>query len=162
MRTIPDIDALILLATALASKRRPAALAEIVSAADVLKGTIPYEVKLGEAFYRLSADGLIRQVAGGFTLSPEAEKLMGGGRRKIETTERLLLIKENLAAYEPQGEHEPIFLPLEQIGAAIAAHRTEKKSMGRNLLMPKATDPVRFYKRDGQWRRAAPSRGRKA
>jgi hypothetical protein len=41
---------LVLLATALAAKRRPAELLEIMAAIDLIQGNIPNETKLSEAF----------------------------------------------------------------------------------------------------------------
>ena len=57
MRLLPDVDVVILLATALSAKRRPATLAEIVAAADLIQGAIPYVEKLGDAIRWLSARG---------------------------------------------------------------------------------------------------------
>ena len=102
MYPVHDVDALLLLAMALASKRRPAGLAEIIAAADLVQGSIPSESKLGEAFHRLSMHGLIREAEGCFTLTPDAQKIMTGQPRKADAQERILGIKGTLSAYNPQ------------------------------------------------------------
>ena len=121
----------------LAAKRRPAELVEIIAAADLTQGAIPSESKLVESFYRLSAYGLIREMEGGYTLTPDAQQMMAGQRKKADTEERIFGIKENLADYNLKGEHTPILLTEEQLGAAVLAHRASKKSASRNLLVPK-------------------------
>lgn len=155
MHPIHDVDVLLLLATALASKRRPAELAEIMAAADLLHGSIPLDVDMAAAFLRLSTQGLIGEAAGGFTLTPEARELMAGVRykKKAETPERLLAIRQELAGYTPQAEGLAIRLPTEQVSAAILAHRTFLKGPGRNMLVPKPKPAVDKAGRPGQWRR---------
>jgi hypothetical protein len=155
MHPVHDVDALLLLATALASKRRPAQLAEIMAAADLLQGSIPLDVDMAAAFLRLSTHGLIGEAAGGFTLTPQALELMAGVRykKKAETPERLLAVRQELAGYTPKGEGVAIRLPTELVSAAILAHRTFLKSPGRNMLVPKPKAAVDRPKPPGQWRR---------
>lgn len=160
MRLLPDVDVVILMATALSSKRRPATLAEIVAAADLIQGFIPYPEKLGEAIRRLSALGLIGAAADGFALTSPAQKIMAELPKKADTEERLAAVRGSLAAYAPMGEHSPIVLTGEQLGAAILAHQTAKGSSGQNMLMPKPK-PDRHFKVEGRWRRASATRGRK-
>jgi len=66
MQTIHDVDALLLMATLLASKRRPADLVEIMAAADLVQGSVPAVNKLVESFARLGTAGLLVEVEGGF------------------------------------------------------------------------------------------------
>ena len=161
MRPIHDIDAVILMATALASKRRPAELVEIVAAADLLQGAIPFVDKLGESIQRLSAVGLIGAVEGGFTLTPPAQAIMAEQPRKADTEELIVAIRGSLAAYAPQGEFPAILLTREQLRTAILEHKASRRTSSKNLLMPKPkTD--RFFKVEGRWRRASATRGRKA
>jgi len=167
MHPVHDVDALLLLALALSSKRRPAELAEIMAAADLIQGAIPSETKLGEAFHRLSTHGLIGEVDGRFTLTPDAQKIMVGQPRKAETAERIFNVREKLSAYEPAGKHAPIVLTEEQLAQAILAHRNAGQDAGKNMLVPKpkpktADDDKRPDKRPGQWRRPFASRKRKA
>jgi hypothetical protein len=161
MRLLPDIDVVVLMATALSAKRRPAALAEIVAATDLLQGFIPYPGKLGDAIRRLSAAGLISAVADGFALTPSAEKIMATLPRKADTEERLAALRGSLEADAPKGQCAPVALTAEQLGAAILAHQTAKRTSGKNLLMPKPK-PDRHFKAEGRWRRVSATRGRKA
>ncbi|GEM_PF-6907403 len=64
-RTHHDLDAGILMAATLSSKRRPADLVEIVAAAELILGFVPFAEKLGAAIERLSARGLIGMSEGG-------------------------------------------------------------------------------------------------
>lgn len=160
MRLLPDIDAAILLAAALSAKRRPAMLAEIVAAADLLQGFIPYPDKLGEALRRLSTAGLIGAVADGYALTATAEAIIAALPKKAETAERLAALRISLAAHTPKGEASTIMLDDEQLAAAVKAHEASKKSSGKNLLMPKPK-PDRHFKVEGRWRRAPGTRDRK-
>jgi len=155
MHPIHDVDVLLLMATALASKRRPAELVEIMAAADLLHGSIPLDVDLAAAFLRLSTHGLISEEAGRFTLTPDALEFMAGVRhkRKAEPAERLLAVKQQLADYTPKAEGTAIRLATEQIGAAILAHRVFLKGPGRNMLVPRPKAAVDKAKRPGQWRK---------
>jgi hypothetical protein len=154
MHPIHDVDVLLLLATALASKRRPAELAEIMAATDLLHGSIPLDVDLAAGFHRLSTHDLIAGEAGGLRLTPAALKIMDKlPRKKAETEDRLLALREQLAGYTPGGETAAIPLTTEQFTAAILAHRTFLKIPGRNMLVPKPKPAVERSKRPGQWRK---------
>lgn len=157
MRTIHDVDVIVLMATTLSSKRRPAELVEIVAAADMIQGLVPFADKLGGAIERLSAAGLIRAEEGGFTLTPAAQEIMAKQPRKAATEDLLIALKGNLADYNPKQECPPVLLTAEELGAAIRAHKATRKTPGRNLLMPKPK-PDRHFKVDGRWRRASPNR----
>lgn len=161
MRPTADVDVLVLMAAALAAKRRPAELVEIVAAADLLQGSIPFVEKLGEAIEQLSALGLIVAAEGGFTLTPPAEELLKGQPRKAETEERIAVVRDKLVRYVPKGEHAAILLPRELLVAAIQAHKASRRAPGKNLAMPKPKVD-RHFKIEGQWRRASATRGRKA
>jgi len=161
MRLLPDVDAVILLATGLASKRRPATLTAIVAAVDLVQGFVPYPARLGEAVQRLSAAGLICTVEDGFALTPPAEKIIAALPKKAEAEERLAAVRSSLAAHCPKGERTAIVLSGEQLGAAILAHKTAMRSAGKNLLMPKPK-PDRHFKVEGRWRRASGTRARKS
>jgi hypothetical protein len=149
------------MATALAAKRRPAALAEIVAAADLLQGFVPFPGKLGDAIRRLSAAGLISTVEDGFVLTPPAEKITATLPRKPDAEERLAALRASLDTYAPKGQCTPVVLSAEQLGAAILAHQTAKRSSGKNLLMPKPK-PDRHFKVEGRWRRVSATRERKS
>ncbi|MCX7164331.1 MAG: hypothetical protein WCI19_04935 [Betaproteobacteria bacterium] len=156
MHLIRDVDALLLLAMALASKRRPAQLAEVMAAADLIHGSIPLDVDLAEAFLRLSSHGLISNDDGGFRLTPDALEIMAGlPRKKSEAAERLSAVKEKLAGHAPKGAAATITLSTEQLTAAILAHRSFLKGPGRNMLVPKPKTAVAGKPRPGQWRKPA-------
>jgi len=160
MYPVHDVDALLLLAMSLASKRRPAELSEILAAAELSQGAISTEAKLGESFQRLSECGLIVEVDGRYTLTPDAEKILTGQRRKAGSLERIFSIKENLAEYTPEGEHEPILLSDERLSAALREHRDHAKDPGKSLLMPKPKVEEPDRKRAG-YNNFAASRKRK-
>ena len=65
MHPISDTDALFLLATTLASKRRPAELVEVIAAFDLLQEPVPSSGRLIDSIQRLSAHGLRCEVDGG-------------------------------------------------------------------------------------------------
>lgn len=161
MYPIHDTEVLLLLAMALSSKRRPAELVEIMAAIDLTHGSIPAELKLIEAFHRLSTHGLIGEEAGRFTLTPDGQKIMADQpRKKVDAEERVFGIKENLAMYNSNGEHAPILITAEQLGVAIRAHRTSAKGSGRNLLVPKPKAAEGSGPRGGPWRKPAAGRRR--
>ncbi|MCK9282766.1 MAG: hypothetical protein M0P39_00605 [Rhodocyclaceae bacterium] len=160
MHPVNDIEAVLLLATALASKRRPAELAEIIAAADLIQGFIPYESKLSDAFYRLAAHGLVCEKGSGFALTPAAQKIVSSLPAKAEIDQRLAAVKEELFAYVSKGDSAPIVLTSAQFKAALTAHRAAQTGTGRSMLMPKPKMD-RHFKVDGKWRRASAARGRK-
>lgn len=155
-----DIAALILLATALASKRRPADLTEIVAAADLLQGFVPYADKLDDALRRLSANGLIEMAGDGFVPTPPALALVAELPRKAAAEEQVALLQDRLDSYRSKEERAPVQATAEQLEAAIRAHKATRKAPGKNLLMPKPK-PDRHFKVEGRWRRA-PARGGKS
>lgn len=137
MYPVHDIDAILLLALSLASKRRPADLVEIIAATDLSQGAIPPGTKLSDSFYRLSEYGLICKQESGYTLTPNAQQILSGHARKAENQERIYDIKENLADFHLNGAHAIILLTVEEIAAAISQHQTRKTTSGKNLLVPK-------------------------
>lgn len=162
MHPIHDVDALLLLALALASKRRPADLTEIIAAADLIHGSIPPESKLGDAFRRLSAHGLIAEAEGRFTLTPDAQKIVAGQPKKADTAERIFGIKGKLSEYDSKGDCAPVLLTAVQFEAAVAAHRAAGQTAGKNMLMPKPKTAEIDPRRAAHWRRPGPSRGRRS
>ncbi len=137
MYPVHDVDATLLLALSLAAKRRPAELVEIIAATELLQGAIPQELKLCDAFYRLSEYGLISASDGGYTLTPEAQQLLSGHARKAKSQERLYDIKESLADFHLKGIHPVIQLMTEQITVALETHQATLKNTPKNLLTPK-------------------------
>lgn len=166
MHPIRDIDVLLLLALALAAKRRPAELGEIVAAIEIVHGVIPADVQLVDAFSRLVGHGLICAQDGGFALTAQAQKIMAKPPRTADTARRIAGIKEQLASYDATGEQASIELSAKDVCAAILAHRdaTQRasKNAGKNLLAPKPQTTVGDPPRPGQRRRKPlPARRRK-
>ena len=159
MRQLPDIDAVILLATALAAKRGPATLVAIVAAADLLQGLVPYPAKLGEAMRRLAAAGLIGALGDGFALTAAGERIVAGLPKKAETAERLAAVHHGLNRHVAAADMATIELSAEQLAAAVRIHKAAKGGSGQNLLMPKPR-PDRHFKVEGRWRRVAGTRQR--
>lgn len=157
MHPVHDIDVLVLLATTLASKRRPAGLVDIVAAADLLQGYVPFADKLRDAVQRLSAAGLIVGSEDGFSLTPVAQQLMATQPRKAGTEDLMLAVQESLGAYRPQEQSPSILLTEEQVGAAVRTHKASRKAPGKNLFMPKPKAD-RHFKVEGRWRRASARR----
>src|ERR1035437_9349412 len=98
MFPVYDVDALLLLAIAHSSKRRPAELVEIIAAGDLIQGAVCSELDLSEAFHRLSENGLVSEVEGGYVLTLDAQKIITG-KKKADAHERVPGIKANLSAY---------------------------------------------------------------
>ena len=152
MRPVHDVDVIILMATTLASKRRPAELVEIVAAADLLQGAIPFVEKLGDAIQRLTTFGLISAAEGRFMLTSTGHEIMAKQPRKVGTAEVIVAVKSSLAAYNPIEHSAPVVLKTELLVAAIQAHKATRKAPGKNLLMPKPKID-RHFKVEGRWRR---------
>lgn len=157
MRPVHDIDVVILMATTLSSKRRPAELLEIVAAADLIQDAIPFADKLGDAIQRLSRFGLIEAAEGGFTLTAAAQAIMAKLPKKAGTEELIVALKSALADYSPKEEFPAVVPTQAQLGEAIRAHKASRKVAGKNLLMPKPK-PDRHFKVEGRWRRAPAKR----
>lgn len=160
MHAIPDVDVLVLLATSLAAKRRPAEPAEIVAAIDLIHGNVPSEDKLSEAFARLGSSGLLAEAGGGVALTEAAEKLIEILPRKGDHAQRLFELRGLLGAYRTPAESAPIVLSTEALRAAIVAHRTAAAAGGKNLLVPKPK-PETQQARPGQRQRKPLAKARK-
>lgn len=161
MHPVHDFDALLLLAVALSSKRRPAELVEVMAAADLIQGNIPTESKLSDAFSRLAVHGLLVEQSGGYALTPDAQDMVEQLPKKIESAEKIFHTRDLLSEYITRGEHANVVVPAEQIKLAIQAHRAAGLSKAKNLLIPKPK-PAETPARPGQrQRRPAPQRRRK-
>lgn len=159
MHPIHDTDPLLLLAVAMASKRRPAELLEIVAAVDLLQGKVPGETKFADTLARLAVAGLIvGSEEAGLALTPAAQQLIEVLPRKGEAEERLQALKGGLGAYAPGPEQPPVVIAGATILTAILAHRAAAKSPAKNLLVPKPK-PAETTSRPGQRKRKpAPAR----
>lgn len=159
MRPVHDVDVLLLLATTLASKRRPADLVEIMVAADLIHSGIALESKLEDAFLRLATHGLMSEIDGRYALTPAAQKIMAAPRRRADLAERVFSIKEALSTHETGGDHAPIHLSAEQVTAALAAYQTAANSIGKSVLIPVARK-AEFIEQHQTQHRRPPSRRR--
>jgi hypothetical protein len=161
MKLVSDIDVTLFIAIALSAKRGPADLAAIMAAAELTPGALAAEFKLTDAFHRLSTHGLISAQGNGIGLTAIGEDIMAGQPKKAATVEiRIARIQESLAEYHASGEDEPIGITVEQVRAAIAAHRLSARVPGRNMLLPKPkVDPAKD-KRKAPWRKSAGPRRR--
>lgn len=162
MHPIHDVDALLLLAVALSSKRRPAELPELMAALDLVNGNIPAEAKLAEAISRLAAHGLICAPAGGLALTPAAQQIIEAQPRKATNEERLFGIKDRLSMHHAKGECAPVEVSADDLRAAMLAHRAAAASTAKNLLVPKPKPEDKSQSRPGQrQRKPLPARKRK-
>lgn len=160
MSPVLDVDVLLLYATALAAKRRPAELVEVVAAVDLVHRNIPGEEKLVDAFARLGARGLLREAEGGVALTEAAEQLIRILPRKAEHAGRLFELKGLLGAHQPAGDGVAVVVEAEHLRAAIAAHRAALAAGGQNLLVPKPK-PEAEKARPGQRQRRPMPKSRK-
>ncbi len=154
MHPIHDVDPTLLLAMMMASKRRPAELAEIIAAIDLSQEPIPSAIKLTQAFARLAEHGLISATTEGFSLTPAALEVVKRLPRKADTAERLFTIRERLRSYEPTATDASITLTEAQLDAAISTFRTSARrssSGGGNQLMPKPKP--KYADKPPGWRR---------
>lgn len=163
MQALPDIDAILLLATTLASKRRPAELVEILAAAELIESDLPSETRLWESLGRLAARGLIEgQGDGGVGLTPAAQAMLAEQRKSADTAARLADLKAKLAAQAPERTPCTLGVTVAQVGAAILARRAFAQAGGKNLLVPKPKAPEGARQRPGQrQRKPLPARRRK-
>lgn len=153
MHPIHDVDALLLLATALSSKRRPAGLVEVMAAIDLINNNIPAEPKLAEAIARLAVHGLLCGSADGLALTPAAQQIIENLPRKVENEERLFSIKDQLSMHNAKAESPVIDVTTEALRAAMLAHRAEAASTAKNLLVPKPKPEDKSVQRPGQRQR---------
>jgi hypothetical protein len=153
MQPVNDVDALLLLATALCAKRRPADLVGIVAAVDLIQGNIPNEAKLLESLQRLTAHRVIEASAAGFALSAAAQQLVEGQPKNAEANERVFIVREKLSAFATSPTQDVLALTEPEITAAIRAHRAAGQGTAKNLLMPKPKPAETSKSRPGQRQR---------
>lgn len=157
MHTQHELDAVILTAIMLSSKRRPAQLVDVVAAADLIQGFVPFPEKLGAAIERLSALGLVAAADGGLTLTEAARELLAKLPVKIGPQDLAAAVADVLREWRPRAGHAPLLPDPQELGAAVRAYKATRKAPGKNLLMPKP-QVVRHFKVEGRWRRAVKTR----
>ena len=142
MYPIHDTDAQLLLATLIAAKRRPAALTDIVAAAEFMGFPVTAPGAWATAFARFLTHGLLAPAGEGYVLTPAAVELVKGLPKKAEADERVFLVRERLSAWKPAAEHDGVERAGVEISAAdfeaaLQAHAKLAQQGGKNLLMPK-------------------------
>ena len=149
MHPVRNIEALVLLAVARASKRHPAELVEIIAALELLEGRIAPEARLCAALQRLAAHDLLIETDGRLSLSAAAQPMLTGVPRKADTRERIVIVREELAADIHPGDAAGLELTPDDVATAIAEHRRSATDGRSNLLMPKPKPKERDQRRGG-------------
>ena len=158
MYPIHDTDAQLLLATLIAAKRRPAALTDIVAAAEFMGFPVTAPGAWATAFARFLTHGLLAADGEGYVLTPAAVQLVEGLPKKAEADERVFLVRERLAAWKPAVEHASVDIGAAQFEAALQDHAKLAKQGGKNLLMPKPKRDEEDERRRPYGRRPAGNR----
>lgn len=153
MHPIHDHDPLLFLAVALAAKRRPAELVDVVAAIDLLQIAIPGEQRFVDSFARLAAAGLLLGQGDGLVLTPAGLALFEALPKLTEGEERVFSVKQALAAYTPGAAEVLPTVELAAVTAAIAAHRAAAAGPAKNLLVPKPKPAETSKSRPGQRQR---------
>lgn len=153
MYPINDIDAQLLLATLIASKRRPAELVEIVAAAELLGCPVNSARLWVDSVRRFATHDLMVAVDGRYALTPAAQALGEKLPKKADTAERVFLVRERLSEYVPAEKTPSISISVEQMEAAMAEHTASAKQGGSNLLMPTPKQSEEEERRRGAHRR---------
>lgn len=141
MHPVHDIDAVLLLAVALSSKRRPAELIELVAAAELVAGELPDEAKLIDSLARLSTHGVLVEREGGFVLSAEAQQALVGEPKKAEAGARIFWVRDQLSMLRTKAEHPAVAVSAEQVAEAVKVHQAAVKASKKNLMVPKPKPP---------------------
>ena len=159
MHPIPDHSPLLLLATAIAAKRRPATPEAIIAAIDFLQETPPGAERLADTVRHLAQTGLLQAGEEGISLTPAAQALveaLPGGKASLD--QRLFALRNALADYVPaevaaNGPDKAAWQ------AAILEQRAAAQSTAKNLLMPKPA-PEATKARPGQRQRKPLPKGK--
>lgn len=154
MHPIHDTDLLLILALAVAAKRKPATLDDSLLAIAMLQEAgLPSEPKLLDSFARLSSHGLLVAQGEGYTLTAAAQSILASLPRKGDTEERSFRLKEKLAAAELAATHCAVKPDAAALSAAVAAWQAaqppltkSEKAAQRNegKQAPSKSGPHRF------------------
>lgn len=161
MYPVQNIDALLLIATTLASKRRPAQLVDIIAAIDLLQASIPDTEPLLDAFRHLGKHGMLRADENGISLTDNAEKIMATQPKGGRGEERIFRVRDDLSAFTTQASHAPVIVTEAALSAALIAHRVSGEGTGKNLLVPKPTTNGDQQRPGQRFRKPLPARKRK-
>ena len=161
MYPVHDVDALLLIATTQASKRRPAELADIVAAMDLLQVTIPDAARLVEAFAYLGKHGMICTRDNGFSLTEDAEKVMAEQPKRGTSEEKIFRVRDDLSAFTTKPDHAAVIVTAEALNAALLAHKASGEGAGKNLLVPKPKTDGDKQRPGQRFRKPLPAHKRK-
>ena len=160
MHPISDTDALFLLATTLASKRRPAELVEIIAGFEPLLEAVPGTSRLIDSIRRLTAHGLVQVEEERFSLSAAGQQLMVGLPKRTDTAGLVTHLRGKLAAFDGPANFQSVHLGQAQVDTAVLAQRAAAKEPGKNLLMPKPKAEEEDTRRSS-WRGGGGGKGRR-
>ena len=161
MHPVNDFDALLLLAVALASKRRAAQLIDVVAAAELISGSSPAVTKIRDSAARLSAHGFLAAQDDGLCLTAAGQAISAAEPKKAETAERIFWVRDQLIQSPTRGEAPSVDLDEAKNAEAVQAHLAAAKEITRNVLVPKPK-PAETAKRPGlRQRKPLPAKRRK-
>ena len=133
-----DVETLIFFAIALASKRRPAPLLEVIAAVDLVNGIVPGQIRMRDAFARLATRGLISEVGvDELAITENGQRLLTQSSQPNDLQVRLQKISALLDAYQHPGDQATLLVTPERFDRAILTHRATAQSKLKNLLVPK-------------------------
>lgn len=161
MYPVHDVDALLLIATTLASKRRPAELVEIVAAMDLLQVTLPDAARLVESFAHLGKHGMICARERGFSLTENAENVMAEQPKRGTSEEKIFRVRDDLSAFTTKPDHPAVLVTEEALAAAMSAHKVSGEGTGKNLLVPKPKTDGDQQRPGQRFRKPLPAHKRK-
>jgi hypothetical protein len=161
MYPVQDVDALLLIATTLAAKRRPAELVEIVAAMELLQVEIPSEARLVEAFEHLGKHGMICRGENGFSLTGDAEKVMAEQPKRGTSEEKIFRVRDDLSAFTTKPDHAAVVVTEAELSAAQLAHKASAEGTGKNLLVPKPKADGDKQRPGQRFRKPLPAKKRK-
>lgn len=162
MYPVHDVDALLLIATTLSSKRRPADLVEIVAAMELMQVTMPTAARLVESFEHMGRHGMLVARDGGFSLTENAETVMAEQPKRGTSEEKIFRVRDDLSAFNTKPEHAPLVVTEAAIDAALLAHKLAGEGKQKNLLVPKPKVTEGEKQKPGQrFRKPLPAHKRK-
>ena len=162
MYPVHDVDALLLIATTLSSKRRPAELVEIIAAMELLQVAMPTAARLVESLEHLGRHGMISMREDGYALTENAEAVMAEQPKRGTSEEKIFRVRDDLSAFNTKADHLPVVVSEAAIDAALLAHKLAGEGKQKNLLVPKPKVTEGEKQKPGQrFRKPLPAHKRK-
>jgi hypothetical protein len=131
MHPISDTDALFLLATTLASKRRPAELVEIIAGFEPLLEAVPGTSRLIDTIRRLTAHGLVQVEDDRFSLTAAGQQLMVGLPKRTDTAGLVTHLRGKLAAFDGPANFQSVHLGQAQVDPRCSPSAPPPRSPAR-------------------------------